>query len=60
MKVNFLGLEVSAPDAEVALYILLSLTAVGVIAAVFMTYRFLKSKKQTKDSMEHISLENKF
>ncbi|XP_058248893.1 lactase/phlorizin hydrolase [Hemibagrus wyckioides] len=61
MRVNFLGLEVSAPDAEVALYVLLSLTIVGVITAVLMTYRFLKSKKQPKDSIqEHISLENKF
>ncbi|TSK92928.1 Lactase-phlorizin hydrolase [Bagarius yarrelli] len=61
MRVKFLGLAVSAPDAEVALYVLLSLTVVGVITAMLMAYQFLKSKKLSKDSFqENIILENKF
>lgn len=61
IMVKFFGLEVSAPDAEVALYVLLALTLVGVITAALITYRFIKSKKQTKDSIqENINLEKRF
>ncbi|XP_072541141.1 lactase/phlorizin hydrolase [Salminus brasiliensis] len=61
MVVNFLGLEVSAPDAEVALYVLFSLTIVGVIAAALITYQCIRVKKKSKRPMEeHISLEKKF
>ncbi|KAF4087130.1 hypothetical protein AMELA_G00092510 [Ameiurus melas] len=61
MSVKFLGLEVSSSNAQVALYVLLSLTLVGVVTAALITYQFIKSKKKPKHHMlEHISLENKF
>ncbi|KAL6484474.1 hypothetical protein MHYP_G00065190 [Metynnis hypsauchen] len=59
--VNFLGLEVSPPDAGVALYVLFSLTIAGVIAAALITYQFIRVKKTSKrPEEEHISLEKKF
>ncbi|XP_022535908.2 lactase/phlorizin hydrolase [Astyanax mexicanus] len=61
MPVNFLGMEVSAPDAEVALYVLFSLTIAGVITVAIITYQCIKVKKRSKHlSEEHIALERKF
>ncbi|KAI4872874.1 hypothetical protein NFI96_014971 [Prochilodus magdalenae] len=60
-RVNFLGLEVSSPDAEVALYVLFSLTIVGVIVAALITYQFIRVKKNSKRPvLEQIGLERKF
>ncbi|KAI4878693.1 hypothetical protein NFI96_013469 [Prochilodus magdalenae] len=59
--VNFLGLEVSPPDAEVGLYVLFSLTIVGVIGAALITYQFIRVKNKSKRPvLEQIGLERKF
>ncbi|XP_076857376.1 lactase/phlorizin hydrolase-like [Brachyhypopomus gauderio] len=48
MVLRFLGLEVSAPDAEVTLYVLLALTLTGAIMAAFFAFGSFKAKKKAK------------
>ncbi|KAG9349160.1 hypothetical protein JZ751_029483 [Albula glossodonta] len=56
--VQFFGLEVSPADAEVALYILFSFSIIGVIAVVFLAFRFRRASSFSKT--EHINLEKRF
>ncbi|XP_051565152.1 lactase/phlorizin hydrolase-like [Myxocyprinus asiaticus] len=61
LLVNFLGLEVSGPKAEVALNSLFSLIIIGAIAVVLLVYGLVKATKKPKHPLEqHINLENKF
>nr|XP_015214622.1 PREDICTED: lactase-phlorizin hydrolase [Lepisosteus oculatus] len=56
-RINFLGMEVSSSDAEVALYILLAFSVVGAITTFFVSYRYLKTKSNFKHHVENISLQ---
>ncbi|KAK6484922.1 lactase-phlorizin hydrolase-like [Huso huso] len=47
-QVNFLGLEVTAGNAEAALYVLLGLSVAGTIGIVYVFYRYIKTKKLMK------------
>lgn len=61
LSVNFLGLEVSGPDAEVALNALFSLTIIGVVAVVLLVFGLVKmAKKSKRPKGEDIHLERKF
>ncbi|XP_066544255.1 lactase/phlorizin hydrolase [Amia ocellicauda] len=56
--VKFLGLDVSAPNAEVALYILFVVSIAGTAGAMFVSYRLLKKKRLSQHpSAENISLQ---
>ncbi|XP_016409820.1 lactase-phlorizin hydrolase-like [Sinocyclocheilus rhinocerous] len=60
LLVSFLGLEVSAPDATLALNVLFSLSIIAAVAVVLLVYGLVKtSKKQKRPVEEHIDLEKK-
>ncbi|XP_078142043.1 lactase/phlorizin hydrolase-like [Centroberyx gerrardi] len=46
--VDFLGLELSAHDAEVALYVIFVLLLLSVIGVIFVVYRLLRAKRKLK------------
>ncbi|KAA0715478.1 Lactase-phlorizin hydrolase [Triplophysa tibetana] len=48
LSVNFLGLEVTGPDAEVALNALFSLTIIGAVAVVLLVLGLVKAAKKAK------------
>ncbi|KAL4635635.1 lactase-phlorizin hydrolase [Arapaima gigas] len=50
--VNFMGREVSPPDAEVALYVLFSVSVAGVLLVVFVSYGYWKERKKSKRGRE--------
>ncbi|KAJ8416700.1 hypothetical protein AAFF_G00325780 [Aldrovandia affinis] len=58
VRVQFLGLEVSPADAEVALYILFSLSLIGTIAATFLAFRYRKASSPSTE--QSLSLEKRF
>lgn len=46
--VDFLGLELSPHDAEVALYVIFAFLLVSVLAIIFVVYRLLKTRRKLK------------
>ncbi|KAI7808473.1 putative lactase-phlorizin hydrolase [Triplophysa rosa] len=61
LSVNFLGLDVPGPDAEVALNALFSLTIIGAVAVVLLVFGLVKAAKKAKRPKgEDISLERQF
>ncbi|KAA0715477.1 Lactase-phlorizin hydrolase [Triplophysa tibetana] len=61
LSVNFLGLDVPGPDAEVALNALFSLTIIGVVGVVLLLFGVVKAAKKTKRPKgEDIALERQF
>ncbi|XP_076119842.1 lactase/phlorizin hydrolase-like isoform X2 [Alosa pseudoharengus] len=59
--VRFLGMEVSLPDAEVALNVLFSFTIIGAAAAALICFMCVKATKRSKrPSGENIGLEKRF
>ncbi|KAG5283403.1 hypothetical protein AALO_G00041690 [Alosa alosa] len=59
--VRFLGMEVSLPDAEVALNVLFSFTIIGAAAAALISFMCVKATKRSKrPSGENIGLEKRF
>ncbi|NXV01008.1 LPH hydrolase, partial [Cettia cetti] len=57
-SVHFLGLDLTSQDAEIALYVLFALSAVGALALALFAYKYRKlSKRSHKQS--HIELSSK-
>lgn len=50
--VDFLGLELSPHDAEVALYVIFVFLLVSVLGIVFVVYRLLKARRKLKTAAE--------
>ncbi|XP_028847202.1 lactase-phlorizin hydrolase-like [Denticeps clupeoides] len=60
MGVNFLGMAVSIPDAEVALSVLFSFTIIGAVCAALTTCLYIRAKKRSKqDPQDNIVLERR-
>lgn len=56
--VDFLGLELSPHDAEVALYVIFAFLLVSVLAIIFVVYRLLKTKSKLKrTTVESVKME---
>lgn len=56
--VDFLGLELSPQDAEVALYVIFAFLLTSVLGIVFVVYRLLNTKKKLKRAaVESVKME---
>ncbi|XP_040913102.1 lactase-phlorizin hydrolase-like [Toxotes jaculatrix] len=56
--VDFLGLQLSPQDAEVALYVIFAFLLVSVLGIIFVVYRFLKTKRKLKRAaVESVKME---